>query len=154
MLGYDYRWNNDELVSHLSVSVTQALRVTVRVAACPLEFSLISKWLHSSRLFRICPRSKFFPDIYSGIYYFFPLFTALLVSFSSRIWQISFHDCRTSQMLHLVSHRAQFWDLYCSCCTLTTSTKTFNRVSAYLQMIALYIAKSILTSIIKFFRQI
>ena len=48
-------------------------------------------------------------------------------------------------MLHLVSHRAQFWDLYSSCCTSTTSTKTFNRVSAYLQMIALYIAKYILT---------
>ena len=46
--------------------------------------------------------------------------------------------CRTPQMLHLVSGRAQFWDLYSSCCTSTTSTKTFNRVSAYLQMIALY----------------
>ena len=49
--------------------------------------------------------------------------------------------CRTSQMLHLVSHRDQFWDIYSSCCTLTTSTKTFNRVFAYLQMIALYIAR-------------
>ena len=39
------------------------------------------------------------------------------------------------------AHRDQFWDLYSSCCTLTTSTKTFNQVSAYLQMIALYIAK-------------
>ena len=38
--------------------------------------------------------------------------------------------CRTSQMLHLVPHRAQFLDLYSSCCTSTTSTKTFNRVSA------------------------
>ena len=44
--------------------------------------------------------------------------------------------CQTPQMLHLVSHRAQFWDLYSSCCTSTTSTKTFNQVSAYLQMIA------------------
>ena len=52
--------------------------------------------------------------------------------------------CRTPQMLHLVSLRAQFWDLYSSCCTSTTSTtstKTFNRASAYLQMIALYFAK-------------
>ena len=39
--------------------------------------------------------------------------------------------CRTPQMLHLVPHSS-------SCCTSTTSTKTFNRVSAYLQMIALY----------------
>ena len=39
----------------------------------------------------------------------------------------------------LVSHRAQFWDLYSSCCTSTTSTKTFNRVFASLPMIALYI---------------
>ena len=38
-------------------------------------------------------------------------------------------------MLHVVSHRAQFWDLYSSCCT---STKTLNRVSASLQMISLY----------------
>ena len=36
--------------------------------------------------------------------------------------------CRTSQVLHLVSHRAQFCDLYFFCCTSTTSTKTFNRV--------------------------
>ena len=28
--------------------------------------------------------------------------------------------CLTSQMLHLVSHRAPFWDLYSSCCTSTT----------------------------------
>ena len=82
------------------------LRVTVRVAACPLEFSLISKWLHSSRLFRICPRSKFFPDIYSGIYYFFPLFTALLVSFSSRIWQISFPDCLQLLLQHVERSRS------------------------------------------------
>ena len=47
----------------------------------------------------------------------------------------------TTYMLHLVSDRAQLWDLYSSCCTSTTSTKTFNRVSAYLQMRALYIAK-------------
>ena len=47
-------------------------------------------------------------------------------------------------MPHLVSHRAQFWDLYSSCCkpTSTSSTKTFNQVSAYLEMIALYIAKN------------
>ena len=30
--------------------------------------------------------------------------------------------CWTPQMLHLVSHRAQFWGLYSSCCTSTTST--------------------------------
>ena len=60
-----------------------------------------------------------------------------IVSSESRLME----PCRTPQMLHLVSHRAQFWDLYSSCCTSTTSTKTFNRVSAYLQMIALYIAK-------------
>ena len=60
-----------------------------------------------------------------------------IVSSESRLME----PCRTPQMLHLVSHKAQFWDLYSSCCTSTTSTKTFNRVSAYLQMIALYIAK-------------
>ena len=60
-----------------------------------------------------------------------------IVSSESRLME----PCRTSQMLHLVSHRDQFWELYSSCCTLTTSTKTFNRVSAYFQMIALYIAK-------------
>ena len=60
-----------------------------------------------------------------------------IVSSESRLME----PCRTPQMLHLVSHRAQFWDLYSSCCTSTTSPKTFNRVSAYLQMIALYIAK-------------
>ena len=60
-----------------------------------------------------------------------------IISSESRLME----PCRTSQMLHLVSHRDQFWDLYSSCCTLTTSTKTFNRVTAYLQMIALYIAK-------------
>ena len=60
-----------------------------------------------------------------------------IVSSESRLME----PCRTPQMLHLVSHRAQFWDLYSSCCTSTTSTKTFNRVSAYLQMISLYIAK-------------
>ena len=59
-----------------------------------------------------------------------------IVSSESRLME----PCRTPQMLHLVSHRAQFWDLYSSCRTSTTSTKTFNRVSAYLQMIALYIA--------------
>ena len=60
-----------------------------------------------------------------------------IVSSESRLME----PCRTPHMLHLVSHRAQFWDLYSSCCTSTTPTKTFNRVSAYLQMIALYIAK-------------
>ena len=50
-------------------------------------------------------------------------------------------------------HRAQFLDLYPSCCTSTTSTETFNRVSASLQMISLYIAKYIQTLIIKFFKQ-
>ena len=60
-----------------------------------------------------------------------------IVSSESRLLE----PCRTSQMLHLVSHMAQFWDLYSSCCTSTTSTKTLNRVSTYLQMIALYIAK-------------
>ena len=52
-----------------------------------------------------------------------------IVSSESRLME----PCRTSQMLHLVSHRDQFWDLYSSCCTLTTSTKTFNQVSAYLR---------------------
>ncbi len=61
--------------------------------------------------------------------------------------------CRTSQMYHLVSRRAQFWDLYSSCRTSTTSTKTFNRVSASLQMISLFIAKYIQTLFIKFFKQ-
>ena len=49
------------------------------------------------------------------------------------------NPCRTPQMLHLVSHRAQFWDIYYSCSTSTTSTKTFNQLSASFQMIALYI---------------
>ncbi len=41
--------------------------------------------------------------------------------------------CRTPQMLHniMVSHRAQLLDLYYSCSTPMTSTKTLNRVSAY-----------------------
>ena len=55
-----------------------------------------------------------------------------IVSSESRLME----PCQTPQMLHLVSHRAQFWDVYSSCCTSTTSTKTFNQVSAYLQMIA------------------
>ena len=56
---------------------------------------------------------------------------------SNRKQQVS-KPCRTSQMLHLVSHRAQFGDLYssCSCCISTASKKMFNRVSESLQMIA------------------
>ena len=33
-------------------------------------------------------------------------------------------------MLHLVSHKAQFWVLSSSCCTSTTSTTPFNRLFA------------------------
>ena len=50
-----------------------------------------------------------------------------IVSSESRLME----PCRTPQMLHMVSHRAQFWDLYSSCCTSTTLTKTFNRVSLF-----------------------
>ena len=39
-----------------------------------------------------------------------------IVSSGSRLME----PCLTSQMLHLVSHRAPFWDLYSSCCTSTT----------------------------------
>ena len=38
--------------------------------------------------------------------------------------------CRTPHILHLVFHMAQFWDLYSSCCTSTTSTKTSIRLFA------------------------
>ena len=47
-----------------------------------------------------------------------------IVSSESRLME----PCRTPHMLHLVSHRAQFWDLYYYCRTSTISTKTFNRV--------------------------
>ena len=65
--------------------------------------------------------------------------TSTAVAPGLRCDEVLMEPCRTSHVLHLVSHRAQFWDLYSSCCTSTTSTKTFNRVSASLQMIALYI---------------
>ena len=39
-----------------------------------------------------------------------------IVSSGSRLME----PCLTSQMLHLVSHRAPFWDIYSSCCTSTT----------------------------------
>ena len=42
-----------------------------------------------------------------------------IVSSESRLME----PCRTSQMLHLVSHRAQFWDLYSSCCTSANITE-------------------------------
>ena len=44
--------------------------------------------------------------------------------------------CRTSHMLHLVSHRAQFWDLYSSCCTCVHQRHQRKNVQSSIRLFA------------------